>query len=232
MAAPANAARPKPATKISAITAQNNTQKTATMNKPNKIPNTTAVPVASSSEISKKRKSDQIAVATTEPLSKKIPTKQTPAQKDITRKTSTKKRQILPLLTASSTISSHPAHKTGFAAARRGKAREDLPVYTEHSIDGPDGQEAYRLSLVERYKKLDLEEKTYLRAHAAEVKKNEDFAETHGFLEDDWVKAMKDLTAARADLMEILEFRHPVMREVVYNVASCAQLSKYKVSHA
>lgn len=128
MAAPANAARPKPAAKISAITTlnntQNNNQKTATMDKPNKISSTTAVPVASSSEISKKRKSDQIAAATTEPLSKKIPTK---------------KRQILPLLTASSPISSHPGHKTGLAAARHVKAREDLPVDTEHSNDGPDG---------------------------------------------------------------------------------------------
>jgi hypothetical protein len=58
----------------------------------------------------------------------------------------------------------------------------------------------------------------------------EAFARDHGYLEDNWVKAMDDMTAASVDLREILECRHHVIKEVIHNIVTCDELSKYLVS--
>jgi hypothetical protein len=114
------------------------------------------------------------------------------------------------------------------ATARAGKIREDPTI--GNTTGALPEQESYKSSLINQIKALDLAEKELLETRGEEIQELEDFAKDHGYLEDNWIKAMEDMTAASVDLREILECRHHVMKEVIHNVVAYAELSNYAVS--
>lgn len=116
------------------------------------------------------------------------------------------------------------------AVERRNKVKKVLHTNVKDFVDVPDANEIERLGLIEEIKIFDHAYNGILKRSPEKLRGLSDLVNGHGVLEVNYVQAMEDFTRARHELTAILEFKDPVMRGIVRNVASCAELSRYNVS--
>jgi hypothetical protein len=202
----------------------------------------------------KKRRSDPIAVDSINAgtPANKIPANRIPANRISANEIPAKTGQILPLSTAENqlasskrqrrigvleqfshkqshdeTVHENPKYEAKLNAARRGKARVELPSNDEDAGDVHEDPEAYRQSLILRLKGLQAREKVYLEEFGTDLP---DLTEIPERLPRVYGEAIRKAKESQTLAMQHVDFSHPTMQEAAYNISVCAELSRYNVS--
>jgi hypothetical protein len=193
---------------------------------------------SASKTLVKKRRSDQIAVG---PTNVKSPANEIPMKKaqilppsTMNKQTGKAKRQriigmpeqISHKQSHDETVHEYTNYEASLNAARRGKARVALPSKDADSGDVHENSEAYRQSLILRLKGLQAREKVDLEEFGTDLPDLTKIPERLPRVYGEDIREAKSQTLAQ----QYVDFTHPTMQEVAYNISVCAELSRYSVS--